>query len=193
MSALQLENGAIAHISAPEFRPNLLYTGRARKDTFLMKETPRRRISVTSSLYEMFTDQLKNRVVFKGRGAYSPPLLSAIGIRTERFILHLYLGQSTLAPLSHIYSYTHIPTLLSLCVLPFLCRYEVVIIFRKQNFSCHAIFFSAAVRLHMDNAVHYHLFWETKTLFLLDWLNTAYLSICGGGVNTKRLYILGKI
>jgi hypothetical protein len=33
-----------------------------------MRETPRRRISVTSSLYEIFTEQLVNRVVVRGLG-----------------------------------------------------------------------------------------------------------------------------
>ncbi len=37
-----------------------------------------------------------------------------------------------------------------------------------------------AVRLHMDNPVRYHLFWQTKPVFQLDCSNTAYLSICDG-------------
>ncbi len=38
-----------------------------------VKETPRKRITVTSSFYEMFTDQLGNRVAVGVGGRYSAP------------------------------------------------------------------------------------------------------------------------
>jgi hypothetical protein len=51
-----------------------------------MKEIPRRRITVMSSLKEISTDQLGNRaVVVVGGGAFCTDILR----RRERFFLHL--------------------------------------------------------------------------------------------------------
>jgi hypothetical protein len=58
-------------------------SARANKVNFV-KETPKRRITVTSSLNGISTDQLGNRVVVRGKALLSPsPPLYAAGIWTD--------------------------------------------------------------------------------------------------------------
>jgi hypothetical protein len=45
----------------------------------ILKETPRRRITVTSSLNKISTDQLENRVVVRGGGVTPPASIHASG------------------------------------------------------------------------------------------------------------------
>ncbi len=44
-----------------------------------MKETRRKKITVRSSLNEIFTDQVGNRMVVRGEGVTLPPALSTAG------------------------------------------------------------------------------------------------------------------
>jgi hypothetical protein len=57
----------------------LLWSVMDHKTVQIMKETPRRRITVKSSLFEVSKDQLGNRVVVRGKAilSSSPPLSTA--------------------------------------------------------------------------------------------------------------------
>ena len=64
-------------MSEKQTRNSLKLVGRGGANPPYMKETPRRRITVRSSLTEISTDQLRNRVWVSGGGIIPPaPTLS---------------------------------------------------------------------------------------------------------------------
>jgi hypothetical protein len=62
---------------------------------FIVKETPSRRITVTSSLNEISTDLLGNRVVVRGEALYCPSLEKSICFYVAYRTKNTYLISST--------------------------------------------------------------------------------------------------